>query len=444
MESTRSIGYSLPAAVADLIDNSIAAEASCVEVWTPTTSAPRLMILDDGTGMDMEDLHAAMRYGSRFVADERRDHDLGRFGLGLKMASLSQCRSLTVVSKKAGGELVGARWDLDHIAASNRPWALQILEAEDLSQIPWREKLEARPSGTLVLWEKLDVMLMGIHEDGQSEVLLRRMQELKDHLALVFHRYLAGEADRSFRILFNDDDVKPADPFLEKRSQRPFAPDSFRLGGRSVVIEPFILPHPNKLTEAEKSAVGDLKKEQGFYIYRNKRLVIWGTWFRLSRKFALSKLARVKVDIPASVQTDRMWSLDVKKSSAVIPEELRDALRKVVEKLSERSGNVWRRRARVEKKDGEPVWIRTRHDDKTVGYVINDANEIVSVFVKRHPDLRALLRLIETTLPLDALYSDLDADYTVDAGRQDVEEMLRELEALGIDTTVLKRGLKRR
>ena len=444
MESTRSIGYSLPAAVADVIDNSVAAEASCVEVWTPTTSEPRLLILDDGTGMDMEGLHAAMRYGSRFMTDERRDGDLGRFGLGLKMASLSQCRSLTVVSKKAGGELVGARWDLDHIAASSRQWALQLLEEKELAEITWREKLDERPSGTLVIWEKLDVMLMGIHEDGQSEVLLRRMEELKSHLALVFHRYLAGEAGEDFRILFNNDAVKPADPFLEKRSQRPFAPDTFRLGESTVVLEPFVLPHPNKLTDDERSFAGDLKKEQGFYVYRNKRLVIWGTWFRLSRKFSLSKLARVKVDIPASVETDRMWSLDVKKSSAVIPEELREALRNVVEKLSERSGNVWRRRARVEKKDGNPVWIRTRHDDKSVSYVVNDENELVAAFLKRFPAARTLLRLVETKLPLDALYSDLDGDYSVDAGREDVEKMIRELEALGLDTTVLKRDMKRR
>ena len=175
MESTRSIGYSLPAAVADLVDNSIAAEASQVEIWTPTSTEPHLLILDDGFGMTADELQTAMRYGSRFVMEERTDRDLGRFGLGLKMASLSQCRRLTVLSKKKDGCMVGARWDLDHIAVSKCPWALQVLEGDDFAQVPWSERLAEAPSGTLVVWENLDVLLMGINEKSFSTALLTRI-----------------------------------------------------------------------------------------------------------------------------------------------------------------------------------------------------------------------------------------------------------------------------
>lgn len=244
MESTRSVGYSLPAAVADLIDNSIAADARRVRIWTPTESERDLRILDDGRGMDEEGLLAAMRYGSRFVGLERESGDLGRFGLGLKMASLSQCRCLTVVSKQ-GDRVVGACWDLDHVGAASCEWAVQLLEAQDLEKVPWIEELRGQSSGTLVVWTKLDNMLMGISERGFSDALMQRLSDLKSHLALVFHRYLQGEGPHSFEIEFNGRLIEPADPFLEGRSQRPFATDSFssRTAVSSAVLATLLAMH---------------------------------------------------------------------------------------------------------------------------------------------------------------------------------------------------------
>ena len=191
MESTRSIGYSLPAAVADIIDNSIAARASEVQVSSPAPSRRFLSILDDGCGMSEKELLVAMKYGSRLVDEERQKSDLGRFGLGLKMASLSQCRRLTVVSKKRG-KICGACWDLDHVAESEEIWPLQLLDEEDLGAVPGFASLDKQKSGTLVVWEKLDILLQGIEESSKSalQVLASRMVELKKHLSLVFHRYI--------------------------------------------------------------------------------------------------------------------------------------------------------------------------------------------------------------------------------------------------------------
>lgn len=436
MESTRSIGYSLPAAVADIIDNSIAAMARAVEVWTPEGEDSFLAILDDGFGMTEQELKGAMRYGCQHVDDRRRQGDLGRFGLGLKMASLSQCRSLTVLSKKEEGDVCGVRWDLDHVGESIRPWPLQILDADDMRSVPWADRLEERSSGTLVVWQKLDTLFLGIEKKGFSSTLTKRMRELKDHLTLVFHRYLDGEAGAPLEILFNADPLKPVDPFLKAVSQRPFPADPYLLGGERIMVEPFILPHPKTMTDEQKRMAGDLQKHQGFYIYRNRRLVIWGTWFRLSRKLNISKLIRVKVDIPASKVVDHMWLLDVKKSSAVIPEELRDALTRVVDKLTVRSGAVWSRRARVERSP-DAVWIRRKTAEGTVTYVLNPENAMIRHYLAGNPELSMLLKVIAARLPLDSLYHDLSDDATVDTATEEMEEIRRRLEQMGVDCSFL-------
>lgn len=442
MESTRSIGYSLAAAVADLVDNCIAAEAEQVEIWTPTSENGHLMILDNGFGMTLDDLLIAMRYGSRNVEDSRRPSDLGRFGLGLKMASLSQCRCLTVLSKKAGKLLVGARWDLDHVAQTTCPWALQILEAEDFDSVPWHDKLMKLESGTLVVWEKLDVFFRGIKDKGHGTVLLNKVSELKSHLALVFHRYIEGVEIGPLKILFNGDRLKPVDPFLRNRSKRPFAPDEYSLAGSKIVIEPFILPHPNVLTAEEKEKAGDLQKDQGFYIYRNKRLVIWGTWFRLCRKMGLSKLARVQVDIPASAELDRLWDLDVKKSNATIPEELKQELSRVVEMLANRSGRVWTRRAKAELTE-RALWVRERNADGSVAYTVNEKHPLVEDLTRTTPGLSSLLTLLSNTLPLNSLYSDLSNDQTIEVNTEEERKALAELEKMGFDTSSLMNRLHR-
>lgn len=435
MESTRSIGYSLPAAVADIIDNSIAARASEVQVSSPSPSRRFLSILDDGCGMSEEELLVAMKYGSRLVDEERQKSDLGRFGLGLKMASLSQCRRLTVVSKKRG-KICGACWDLDHVAESEEIWPLQLLDEEDLGAVPSFASLDKQKSGTLVVWEKLDILLQGIEESSKSalQVLDSRMVELKKHLSLVFHRYIEGKDGSALRICFNGQMLSPMDPFLVGSSTCPFAEDAFELAGEKIRYQAYVLPHPGQMTPEQREAAGDLQRDQGFYIYRNRRLVIWGTWFRLSRKQALSKLARVRVDVPASVELDRIWSLDVKKSSAFVPEELKDGLRAVVERLGERSSNVWRKRARKEQAGDEAFWRRTERPDGTVLYEFNEKNTALNELFQRCPQARMVLRLAASRLPLDSLYMDLAQEKTVDvADGARMEDMLAALRKVGFD-----------
>lgn len=436
MESTRSIGYSLPAAVADIIDNSIAAQATEVVVTSPTLSQRVLTIFDNGKGMNETELLVAMKYGSRSVGEDRSESDLGRFGLGLKMASLSQCRCLTVVSRKCDGQFYGARWDLDHVAMSCNAWPLQVLEADDIATVPGIAAFENTKSGTLVVWEKLDLMLQGIDdvERRPLQVLTGRMADLKRHLSLVFHRYLAGKDRVALRICFNGQVLAPMNPFLEGHSTCPFAEDSFRIGRTKIYYQAYILPHPSNMSQEDREAAGDLQRDQGFYIYRNRRLVIWGTWFRLSRKQILSKLARVRVDFPASAELDRLWSLDVKKSSATVPEELRECLRSVVNKLSDRSANVWGKRAKKQQVSKDSFWKRSTRPDGMVAYEINDENETIKELVGRCPEAGEVLRLVAAKLPLDSLYLDLAGEKTVDvANDKTVTDILASLRTSGFN-----------
>lgn len=134
MESTRAIGYNLETAVADIVDNSLSANSSLVDVFFTPYESPYIAILDNGNGMTDDEIDDAMRYGSQSSLNDRRSGDLGRFGLGMKTSSLSQCRCLTVVSKQKDC-ISGRRWDIDEVIQSNS-WSLLILETEDYETVP--------------------------------------------------------------------------------------------------------------------------------------------------------------------------------------------------------------------------------------------------------------------------------------------------------------------
>lgn len=157
MEATRAIGYSLEAAVADIIDNSIAADATEIKLNFFPVDQEYVSILDNGLGMDAEKITEAMQYGSKNPGDKRENNDLGRFGLGLKTASLSQCRKLTVVSKRAEQKdhYECRQWDLDYVQLTGE-WSLKILEEREYSQLPQFAELQRLTSGTLVVWQQLE------------------------------------------------------------------------------------------------------------------------------------------------------------------------------------------------------------------------------------------------------------------------------------------------
>lgn len=409
----RDIGYSLSTALADLIDNCIAARSRTIQVFVDTNpSDARVGILDDGWGMTEEELLDAMRLGSKSPLEHRDESDLGRFGLGLKTASFSQCRVLTVVSR-AGGETAIARWNLDHIAISDR-WYVEI--PDDPTSIPWIEHLGE--SGTLVIWENLD---MGSDDDGSgrnAEEFIRQMNEARSHLELVFHRFLAGDPhNQRIRILLNNRVLEPFDPFHSRHPATIPGPlERIRVSDADVDVRPFTLPHHGNVTQTEWEHYAGPEgylKNQGFYVYRERRLIIHGTWFGLARQTELTKLARIQVDMPNSL--DGVWRIDIKKASAQLPPVVRSRLRRIVEPLQTSSKRVFRSRGRrLIEENRIPVWNRVQSRNQ-VSYRLNEDHPMVLELMDRLTpsdcgDLRRILDTAGASLPLDALFADLGDD----------------------------------
>lgn len=417
MESTRAIGYSIEAAIADIIDNSIAASASRVDIDFFPIGDSYIAILDNGWGMTSDELITAMQYGSRNPLETRDENDLGRYGLGMKTASLSQCRILTVISKKTG-VLTGAQWNLNHVQHAES-WSLLLLDKEEVKDFPSFDKLDQYENGTLVIWQDLDKFAVG--ENDIAEAFSRKMELIREHLSLVFHRYLSGESGlKKIEILMNEQYIQPQDPFLIKKSTQLMDDETIIVRGEKVIVKPYILPHTSKLSQKELKALGGkdgLRKNQGFYVYRNKRLLVWGNWFKLMRQGDLSKLARVQVDIPNSL--DDLWTLDIKKSTATPPEAVKRNLSIIIQKISEGSKRTWTYRGKKETDDSiVHVWNRLITRDGNVLYEVNPNHPLVESIISAHPDMQvqieALIKQIGISLPINSLYIDLTNDEKMD------------------------------
>lgn len=434
IESTRAIGYSLEAAVADIIDNSIAANAVNVDIYFFPVDGAYIAILDNGSGMDEKEINIAMQYGSKNPTEERDKKDLGRFGLGLKTASLSQCRCLTVISKQ-GDRLEGRQWDIDHVIEVG-DWSLIILDAEEINQFPQVEELKKYESGTLVIWQKLDRLKAG--EINFELSLGRKIDRVRDHLSLVYHRYLMGESGiTKLKLFINGEKVKAIDPFLINKSVQAMDDETLIIQGHKILVRPYILPHISKLTSDEIKMLGGkdgLRKRQGFYVYRNKRLLVWGTWFRMMRQGDLSKLARIRVDIPNTL--DDLWTLDIKKSSALPPAEVRKNLEIIINQIAERSKRTWTFRGKKEVNDTEThIWNRMKNKQGGYYYEINREHPFIQQLIKVDPSLKmsiyALLQQIELGLPLNQLYVDLNNDEQItNDNEQSIVDMKKSLEAM--------------
>jgi len=344
-ESMRDLGYSLATAVADIIDNSITAGATEVDIYCDLTcEKPTLVIIDNGSGMTEDELLLAMKHGSANPKQAREPNDLGRFGLGLKTASFSQCRNLTVVSS-INSKMCGAVWDLDHVSERDE-WCLSILDGDDIQKIPYLDQLGE--TGTAVVWTKLDRLFEDQYGSKRDEIVFEKLDLLDRHLSLVFHRFLAGEVKHhpKFGIRINGKAVEAFDPFCRKNKATQVLPEEIiRVDGIEVIIQPYILPHHSKLTAKEYDFYEDRSSfisNQGAYIYRNSRLMAWGDWFRLAPKGEATKLARVQIDFPNAL--DESWTIDIKKSRARPPHEVRERLRQIISKVTSTSTRIHRGR----------------------------------------------------------------------------------------------------
>ncbi len=408
IETFRAIGYSIEAAVADIIDNSISADAKNVRVnfeWKG--SQTWLSIKDDGHGMNNDELIQAMRPGSRNPLDDRSAKDLGRFGLGLKTASFSQCRKLSVISHRKNQKPVFWTWDLDFVNQTGK-WDL-------INYLPDKEKSETEisemKSGSIVIWNDIDRVVKNFRPDDEKALdkFLYIMEQVKKHLAMVFHRFIETG---KIKIHFQDRPVEAWNPFLSGETTTQGFPAEPLQNGK-VTVKGFVLPHKSKITEEVfKNAEGPKgwNEQQGFYIYRNERLLLAGDWLGMFRKEEHYKLARIQIDLPNSL--DAEWQIDIKKSVARPPLILREQLKAYAGQVRNQAVAVYRHKGKnVKQLPGQkfvPLWIDHKRGDKWF-YKINREHPVIEKIKMQaatEPDkaIEILIRFIEETIPTKSIY----------------------------------------
>ena len=447
IESMRAFGYSLPTAIADLVDNSISAHARDVDVTFRWAGARSLIaVRDDGDGMDAPTLVEAMRLGSRSPTETRAPDDLGRFGLGLKSAAWSQARRLTVISRVADGPQETRCWDLEHVRDTGQ-WSLLRRASEPVDALMNERPLLA--SGTVVVLEHLDRLVGEAAPDDASAErrFLGRVRSTDEHLAMVFHRFMRGRERITIRI--DGTPVEPWDPFLEdEAATQPLPTEDLRLMGRRVHVAPYVLPHVSKLTaEQHRRAAGPggWNQQQGFYIYRARRLLVAGGWLGLTRmqREEHYKLARVRVDLDNAM--DEAWQIDVRKATARIPGGLEDDLRRIATVARQRAAEAYRFRGKAVARAGGAdsalrfVWQTRRGRGGATSFRVNRAHPVLTQLRASSPStadaVETALRLVEENLPIETIvmesreYPDSQRPRAFDGEQAAVLTMLRSAHA---------------
>ena len=432
--SLRGLGYSPETALADLIDNSITAGSTDVEIdlhWNG--GDPVAALLDNGHGMNEAQLIDAMRLGGDGPDCIRSEGDLGRFGMGLKTASLSQSRRMTIVTKVA--ESVSAVV-LDIETVANKGWIATV--PDNLPDHHYVTALLSRPSATVVIWDRIDELsgLTGLNK----EAFYIRLEGIRAHLGMVFHRFINGDA-RSVSILLNGRAIKGWDPFQTAHTATTELPlERIRHGGTALSVKPYILPHRDRFeNDAEYESAGGpggWATRQGFYVYRGKRLLVAGSWLglggvRMWTRDEASRLARIQVDLPAEL--DRDWRIDVRKSQARPPGALRARLTLIARRCREEAREVFAFRGRGPRVKGSqhtapPIWLANQ-GPKGSQYRINREHPAIAAYRQAKNDggrgLDAILSLIERNVPIERIWLEVSGSEGVATAVFEPEEIAK-------------------
>lgn len=439
-------------AIADIIDNSISAHAKNIYFdagINPDTGSKYIMVSDDGNGLSEEELVKSLRMGSIDPLKERDRSDLGRFGLGLKTASFSHCRKLTVASKTSVSEVSLRQWDLDYIREKN-DWCLKH---PDISEYPViSEKMSSMSHGTIVLWENIDRLGKKIIPDenirDDSKEFGKYIKRVNRHLEMVFHRYLE---DEDFTLYLSDGlKAEPWDPFMRDLST-PLPSESHILG---IVVRPYILPHRSKLTDKQyddaKGPLGSWGRAQGFYVYREKRLIMPGTWLGIQGFTKSRDTDLARIELIFSNRDDADWMLDVKKTTVRIPEKYRSDIGRIAKIALEQSRKVRSYRGKVSRRehpgDYKFLWDMDKSRGGEVRYRINRNHPLIENILE-NPDtvskeeIITILRMIEETVPVQGIIHQdmLDPDSVpepfCDVEKEEILKMLDDtVRLMNIDT----------
>lgn len=409
LSSLRSVGYTPETAIADIVDNSLSAKASIVDIYFDWEKQ-RITIADNGEGMTRNELLSSMSIGSSDPLNDRSIHDLGRFGMGMKTASFSLGKKLTVISK-SNNEISNACWDLDYVRQSDK-WEILINDSSDAFIGELSDTISQYSCGTIVCISNVD-KLISSDSSAEKKKFYKMIDNVKSHLSLVFHRFMeSGE----IQIRFNGTLLNPWNPFIPNNNARQeLEQEEVYENGHKVIIKPYVLPHKTKFAnDDEFKEAGGYKgwlQHQGFYVYRNRRLIIYGTWFGLLKKEMSYNLARIRLDIYSDSDFD--WQIDIKKSKAVPPAYTDDIIRIAAEKTSRKSVKVYNSRGTYSGGKGNAntpqlsyVWEQRKDSRGVYSFYLNKKhtllNKLKSTLNSEQKDiLKAYLSLVEKCSPME-------------------------------------------
>lgn len=410
INSYRSFGYNLSTAIADIIDNSISANANEISIlykWYGQDSF--IAIKDNGNGMNKEELVIAMTPGSKDPEDERSEKDLGRFGMGLKTASFSQCKRLTCVSKKVNYSTIKRCWDIDFINDTEE-W--QLLDY--ISDSNFLNEINTQKSGTLVLWEKLDRIVGKAESNNESvkNAFYQEMENVQEHLSLVFHKFIES---KRIKIYFQNQEIEAFNPFLLNLNPKPEMGLTEKF--QNVEVTYFVLPHMSEIGKEEYDKTGGSLgwfQQQGFYVYRGDRLLVAGDWLGLEKKRDYAKLARISVNFSNS--NDFNWNLDIKKSTATPPIEIRRELLRIAKIAIMKSAKIYNWRGQKTFSDNknstfEPLWKDEISREGIKKYKINRKHPIInSLLMDKNKLMSKALQLLEKNVPIELILNNQNED----------------------------------
>ena len=352
LSSLRSVGYTAETAIADIIDNSITAKATEINLifdWNDYC----IIIYDNGIGMNRDDLLSSMAIGSCDPEKERDISDLGRFGMGMKTAAFSLGRTLTVLTK-CNNLISNARWDLDYIKSYNE-WSLLIDSSEDEKICMLSEYMQNYSNGTLICISDIDKIIISDKNTNQEKNKFYKMiDSVKRHISMVFHRFLENN-EIVIKVGTKEflNDLLPWNPFCTyNRAVQELEQEELINNNHQIIIKPYILPHKTKFSNEDDFVKAGGHKgwlhHQGFYVYRNNRLIVYGTWFGIFKKEISYNLARISLDIYSDSDFD--WQIDIKKSKAVPPVYAEQSIRRAAEMAVRQSVKVYNSRGTYERK----------------------------------------------------------------------------------------------
>lgn len=436
LESIRSVGYSLKEAISDLIDNSISANATRIDIIINLEGSGKFYLIDNGDGMNHEKLVSSFRLGSTNPKTTRDENDLGRFGMGMKTASLSQCRSVTVTSKQKNS-MVSRTLDLDEVSKLKK-W---VIGEKDI-HLEITGQLNELECGTIISWEKID------HTNVSKEENDNLLLDVRNYISLCFHRFME-RMNNKISFYLNDVLIKPISPIVE--GSQVFS--EILLDDIDSKMRAFTIPirKDNNSSSVFNSVelFDGVENQQGIYIYRSDRLLCFGGWLGIVKPNNSYKLCRVIIDFKNDYSSDSKWSIDIKKTKAEIPYEYRQEIKRFVQKAQKDSSIKIGKYNRVEMGssirnlyENAELWVIKKNTKYGYWeYSLNIENPIFKGLLEKvkKEQLKVLLDIISRNIPIadiidnndeepanhDTLYAEIDLEQILANEKKHAQQLLQ-------------------